>query len=40
LLALGSQVRSNTVTLMGEEVFIGSDQKPWLYLPVILKRRT
>jgi len=40
LLALGSQARSNTVTLMGEEVFIGSDQKPWLYLPVILKRRT
>jgi hypothetical protein len=38
LLAVGgAQERANTVTLIGEEVFVGSDQRPWLYLPVIRK---
>jgi hypothetical protein len=38
LLAVGeAQVRATTVTLIGEEVFVGTDQRPWLYLPVIRK---
>lgn len=39
LLAIGAQApQGNTVTLIGEEVFVGSDARPWLYLPVLLKR--
>jgi len=38
LLAMGgAEPRGNTVTLIGEEVFIGSDWTNWVYLPVILK---
>jgi hypothetical protein len=38
LLAVGSgQPRANTVTLIGEEVFIGSDPMEKVYLPVILR---
>ena len=39
LLAIGAEVpQGNTVTLIGEEVFVGSDARPWIYLPLILKR--
>jgi hypothetical protein len=39
LLAVRAQgPQGNTVTLIGEEVFVGSDARPWIYLPLILKR--
>jgi hypothetical protein len=39
LLAVGGRgPQGNTVTLIGEEAFVGSDARPWLWLPVILKR--
>ncbi|MBM4430328.1 MAG: hypothetical protein FJ026_08300 [Chloroflexi bacterium] len=39
LLAIGGQeLLGNTVTLIGEEVFVGSDGRPWVYLPAVLKR--
>jgi len=34
----GAEVRGNTVTLIGEEVFVGSDARPWLWLPVMVRR--
>ena len=38
LLAVGgAEPRGNTVTLIGEEVFIGNDWTSWVYLPVVLK---
>jgi hypothetical protein len=38
LLAVGgSEPKGNSVTLIGEEVFVGSDAAHWLYLPVVLK---
>jgi hypothetical protein len=38
LLAIGGQwVEANTVTLIGEEVFVHTDPQQRLYLPVILK---
>jgi hypothetical protein len=36
LLSIGGEVRANTVTLIGEEVFIGGELQP-VYLPLILK---
>ena len=37
LLAIGGKVRGNTVTLIGEEVFVESKLDHGLYLPVILR---
>ncbi len=38
LLAMGSgEPKGNTITLIGEEVFVGSDGRPRLYLPVTVK---
>jgi hypothetical protein len=38
-LAVGNQgPQGNTVTLIGEEAFVGSDARPWIYLPLMLKR--
>ena len=34
-LSLGATPRSNTVTLIGERVFVGSDQRPRAFLPVV-----
>jgi len=40
LLALGSgQLLANTVTLIGEEVFVGGGPVQSIYLPVVLKNR-
>jgi hypothetical protein len=33
----GAAPYANTVTLIGEEVFVGSDGRPRLWLPVIRK---
>jgi hypothetical protein len=37
LLAVGGELRANTVTLIGEEIFIGNEIHP-VYAPMILKR--
>jgi len=38
-LAVGSGApQGNTATLIGEEVFVGSDGRPWLYLPVVVRK--
>lgn len=39
LLAVGGdEPRGNTVTLIGEEVFVGSDWTSWIYLPAVLRQ--
>ena len=37
LLAVGSQPRANTITLIGEEIFVGSLPRG-NYLPLVLRR--
>jgi hypothetical protein len=38
MLAVGGAARAATVTLIGEEVFVGSDPRSYIYLPLVLRQ--